>query len=72
MKEKIITTDKLPILAEISNSDGKPTAKQMKDFAARFTKKQWDELCFNVKFVNCISENLDEASLLAENILGKK
>jgi hypothetical protein len=49
-----------------------PTPEEMKAFAARFTKDEWDKLCANAEFISLVDKDLAKCRPLAEKILAKK
>ena len=46
-----------------------PTAAEMKVFASKFTKKEWQILCYENKFMLLLMRNLKEADDFAEKVL---
>jgi hypothetical protein len=49
-----------------------PTAREMKDFASRFSKEEWKKLCTHKKFIEVFDVNLKACRILAEKILADK
>ncbi len=49
-----------------------PTAEEMKNFAAKYSKKEWDTLMFSREFIRLVSENLDLARKEANKVLNSK
>ena len=55
------------VLKEISS-----TPQEMKDFAARFNKTEWNQLVECQQFVDVLPESIAGARILAEKILAGK
>ncbi len=49
-----------------------PTSEEMKNFASKYSKKEWDTLMFSREFIKLFSENLDLARKEADKILNSK
>lgn len=49
-----------------------PTPKELKAFARRFDKSQWDFLCKSQEFLDTFTEDLIKSAPLAEKILAKQ
>ena len=49
-----------------------PTPEEMSNFAAKYDKTQWRNLCKDRAFINIFSNNLDLAKKEAERILEVK
>ncbi len=46
-----------------------PTVNQMKRFAKKFSKKDWEKCCVEPLFVDAVSTSLDDAEFIAVKIL---
>lgn len=49
-----------------------PTVEEMKNFASKYNKEDWNKLCKNKVFLRIFSENLDLAAIEVNNILKPK
>ena len=64
MQETVISAKNLHLKPEKSKYG--PTSAEMKEFADKFTKGQWDKLCSIKGFCETVSSNIEEANKIAK------
>ena len=64
MQETVIPAKNLHLKPEKSKYG--PTSAEMKEFAGKFTKGQWDKLCSIKGFCSAVSFNLEDAEKIAK------